>query len=361
MKNDFLSHADAAQRNRNNILHYVKAHQPISRTDIWEAMDISRASVTQIIRQLQESGLIVETGEGESTGGRKPRHLMLRAAAKKYYAFDWLTHTLCLMDLSGNMIREVAMQLPLGVTPEHFAEAILTEIQHMEAAGLCACEEAAGLVLSLPGLVDIRGGTVIYSVELDWHNVNVYELFRERFGDCVYVERLTNILALGEHAENSTEDTTHFQLFVLAPGGVGVATIVHGNCQHGANYMYGELGHIKLPVDIRCSCGQIGCLEAIVKDRLAKSGGVITEQILEYLSVGVATSVNISDARTIVLTGGLVEKMSREEREKFSELIRDKVTGREFRKLQIRFREDTKALVIKGIDAFFFDSYFPVE
>ena len=361
MKNDFLSHADAAQRNRNNILRYVKAHQPISRTDIWEAMDISRASVTQIIRQLQESGLIVETGEGESTGGRKPRHLMLRAAAKKYYAFDWLTHTLCLMDLSGNMIREVDMQLPLGVTPEHFAEAILTEIQHMEEAGLCACEEAAGLVLSLPGLVDIRGGTVIYSVELDWHNVNVYELFRERFGDCVYVERLTNILALGEHAENSTEDTTHFQLFVLAPGGVGVATIVHGNCQHGANYMYGELGHIKLPVDIRCSCGQIGCLEAIVKDRLAKSGGVITEQILEYLSVGVATSVNISDARTIVLTGGLVEKMSREEREKFSELIRDKVTGREFRKLQIRFREDTKALVIKGIDAFFFDSYFPVE
>jgi biotin operon repressor len=159
MKNDFLSHADAAQRNRNNILHYVKAHQPISRTDIWEAMDISRASVTQIIRQLQENGLIVETGEGESTGGRKPRHLMLRSAAKKYYAFDWLTHTLCLMDLSGNMIREVGMQLPLGVTPEFFAEAILKEIQHMEAAGLCACEEAAGLVLSLPGLVDIRGGT----------------------------------------------------------------------------------------------------------------------------------------------------------------------------------------------------------
>lgn len=361
MKNDFLSHADAAQRNRNNILQYLKAHQPISRTDIWEAMDISRASVTQIIRQLQESGLIVETGEGESTGGRKPRHLMLRATAKKYYAFDWLTHTLCLMDLGGNVIREVDMDLPLGVSPERFAEGILEQIQRMEAAGFCTRDESAGLVLSLPGLIDIRGGTVIYSVELDWHNVNVFDLFREWFDDCVYVERLTNILALGEHADGSSEDTTHFQLFVLAPGGVGVATIVHGNCQHGANYMYGELGHIKLPVDIRCSCGQRGCLEAIVKDCLSRSGGVITDQILEYLSVGVATSVNISDARTIVLTGALVERMDREERATFSRLIRDKVTGQEFRKLQIRFREDTKALVIKGIDAFFFDSYFPVE
>ena len=106
MKNNFLSHADAAQRNRNNILHFVRAHQPISRTDVWEKMDISRASVTQIMRQLQESGLIIETGEGESTGGRKPRYLMIRDDARKFFAFDWLSRTLFLMDLGGNVLRE---------------------------------------------------------------------------------------------------------------------------------------------------------------------------------------------------------------------------------------------------------------
>ena len=361
MKNAFLSHADAAQRNRNNILRYVKAHQPISRTDIWESMDISRASVTQIIRQLQESGLIIETGEGESTGGRKPRHLMFRAEAKKFYAFDWLTHTLCLMDLGGNVIREIDLDLFGKVTPETFAETILRQIERMESQGLCAREDAAGLALSLPGLIDIRTGTVIYSVEMEWHDVNVFDLFRDYFGDSVYVERLTNIMALGEYASGSAEDISHFQLFVLGTGGIGVATIVHGNCQHGANYMYGELGHIKLPVDVTCSCGQKGCLEAIVKEQLRCSGGKITDQILEYLSVGVATSVNISDAKTIVLTGALVEKMHQGEREKLSALICEKVTGQQLRKLHIRFREDTKALAIKGIGAFFFDSYFPTE
>lgn len=324
-------------------------------------MDISRASVTQIIRQLQESGLIVETGEGESTGGRKPRHLMFRAEAKKFYAFDWLTHTLCLMDLGGNVIREIDLDLFGKVTPETFAETILQQIDRMESQGLCAREDTAGLALSLPGLIDIRTGTVIYSVEMDWHDVNVFDLFRDYFGDSVYVERLTNIMALGEHASGSAEDISHFQLFVLGTGGIGVATIVHGNCQHGANYMYGELGHIKLPVDVPCSCGQRGCLEAIVKEQLRCSGGKITDQILEYLSVGVATSVNISDAKMIVLTGALVEQMHQGEREKFSAMICEKVTGQHLRKLHIRFREDTKALAIKGIGEFFFDSYFPTE
>ena len=82
MQTSFLSHADAAQRNRNIILHYVKKHDPISRTGIWEELDISRASVTQVIRQLEESNLILETGEGVSTGGRKPRYIMFNTASE---------------------------------------------------------------------------------------------------------------------------------------------------------------------------------------------------------------------------------------------------------------------------------------
>ena len=322
-------------------------------------MDISRASVTQIIRQLQESGLIVETGEGESTGGRKPRYLMLNDGAKKFYAFDGLTHTFFLMNVGGNVLREKRMVFSGTVQPESFAEAIIQSVEEFEDEGFCEPEEIAGLVLSLPGLVDIHTGTVTYAVELDWHNVNVRSLFRRRFGDNVFAEKLTNVMVLGEHA--GFKDASHFQLFVLGSGGIGVATVVHGSCQHGANCMYGELGHIKMPVDIPCSCGQTGCLEAIVKDLLRRSGGKVTEKILDYLSVGVATSVNISDAGTIVLTGDLVEQMTEAQRKKLTELVFQKVTGQQFRKIRILFRDQTKKLAVEGIGAFFFDSYFPVD
>lgn len=359
LRNNFLSHADAAQRNRNTILHFVKAHQPVSRTDIWESMEISRASVTQIIRQLQDGGLIVETGEGESTGGRKPRYLTLKDDARKFYAFDWLTNTFFLADLSGNVLWEKRMEFPKKVSADVFAEAILDAVDAVEDVGLCTPEEVAALVLSLPGFVDTRTGTVNYAVELDWHNVNVRSLFRRRFGDNVYVDKLTNIMALGEYA--ASKAVSHFQLFILGSGGIGVATIVHGGCQHGANCMYGELGHIKLPSDIPCSCGQTGCLEAIVKELLRQSGGVVTEEIMDYLAVGVATSVNISDAGTIVLTGDLVENMTVSQRKVLTERICQRVTGQQFRKLRILFRDQTKQLAVKGIGEFFFDNYFPLD
>ena len=361
MRNNFLSHTDAAQRNRNNILHFVRTYQPVSRTDIWEKMDISRASVTQIIRQLQESGLIMETGEGESTGGRKPRYLMLCDSARKFYAYDWPSRTLFLMDIGGNVLREMRVDFPAAVTPETFAETILSNVDKIEGEGLCPPEEVVGLVLSLPGLVDIHTGTVIYAVELDWRGVNIRQMFCRRFGDNVYVEKLTNIMALGEHADSHLDDPSHFQLFLLGSGGIGVATIVHGNCQHGANCMYGELGHIKLPVDVRCSCGQRGCLEAVIKEELRRSNGKITEDILYYLSVGVATSVNLSDARVIVLTGELVEQMDQQQRDTLSDMISQKVTGQQFRKFRVLFRDQTKQLAVQGIGAYFFDSYFPVE
>lgn len=361
MQNLFLSHADAALRNRNNILHYLKKHEPISRTDIWEGMSMSRASVTQVIRQLQESNLIIETGLGESTGGRKPRYIMFNGAGRKFYAFDWISRTLCLMDLGGKLLFEKPMLFDRGVQPMSFAAAIRREIDQIDAMNLCPSEEIIGFGLSLPGLIDSRSGCVIYSVELGWQNVSLMELFADRFDQNIFLERTSNVMALGEYNYGLTQGTSHLQLFILGSDGIGVSTIIHGSCQHGANYMHGELGHIKLPENVLCSCGQRGCLEAVVNDLMIRSGGVITEQILEYLAIGVATAINISDPGAILLVGSFVDQMTPEQKNWLACSIRAKVTGQHQRRLEIRFSHEIKALVLKGISAYVFDRFFAVD
>ena len=75
MKNMFLSHDEAATRNRNLVLRYIRENAPVSRTGIWENIDMSRASVTQIIKQFQENGMIADCFRGTSTGGRKPLYI----------------------------------------------------------------------------------------------------------------------------------------------------------------------------------------------------------------------------------------------------------------------------------------------
>lgn len=362
MQTSFLSHADAAQRNRNIILHYVKKHGPISRTGIWEELDISRASVTQVIRQLEESNLILETGEGVSTGGRKPRYIMFNTAAKKLFAFDWSSHTLCLMDMGGMVLQEKALSFSAGISPVAFAATLQQEIEAITSMNLCPPEEILGLGLALPGQIDSRNTTVIYSVELGWQNVSLSDLFYDTFEPNVFLERTGNVMALGEYTFGAGEETSHFLLFILGSDGIGVSTIIHGNSQHGANYMYGELGHIKMPQSqVICSCGQRGCLEAIVNSLMLQSGGSITDQVLEYLAVGVAAAINLSDPDTAIMVGSFVDAMPASQRELLSHAVLEKVTSQHLRRIKLRFSHDTKRLALKGICAYVFDRYFAVD
>lgn len=361
MQTSFLSHADAALRNRNNILHFIKKYGPISRTDIWSELNISRASVTQVIRQLLESDLIAETGAGESTGGRKPVYIEFNSTARKLYAFDWICRSLCLMDLGGRILAERTLDFASGLTPMAFAAAIEREIAQIDALGLYRPNELLGFGIALPGLIDHIGATVLYSVELGWQNVSLHALFHERFGENIYLERTGNVMALGASTTGEARSVSHIQLIILSHDGIGASTVIHGDCQHGTNYMYGELGHIKMPSDVVCSCGQRGCIEAVVNDLMLQSGGVITDQILEYLSIAASTALNISDAGYCILVGSYVDALTPAQKLTLSELMRQKLTGTHLRRIKFCYCHDTRRLSLDGICANVFDRYFSIN
>jgi len=361
MHTTFLSHEDAAVRNRNMVLKYIKRYGPVSRTDIWEKMNISRASVTQIIRQLQDRGLVLEIGERESTGGRKPTLVEFNGSAKKIYAFDWSSKVLALIDMNTAILYEKKMEFAARVSPMAFAADILAEIAIIDKLGLCDQDEIVGIGLGLPGIIEPRTDTVIYSTDLGWQNVNMKALFANRFGSNVFLERIGNLMLIGENAHRKDKSARHSQLFILSSGGIGAAAIVRDECQHGTNSMYGELGHIKIPSDVICSCGQRGCLEAVIADLLMKSNGEFSDSVLEHLAIGISTALNISDAGVAILVGSYVEDMTQEQRDKLRDLIIRKLTIYNMRTLEIVFSIDVKKLALDGIGTYVFDRYYPVD
>lgn len=360
MQHSFLSHEEEARRNRNNILHYIKKHGPISRTDIWKHMDVSRASVTQVVRQLQENNLILEGDEGESTGGRKPQYIQFNGMAKKLYAFDWASRTLCLMSMGGDILYEKKISFDSDVTAVKFVTTMDKEVNSIKEKGLCAAEDIVGFGLALPGLIDSKNTIVINSVELGWQNVNLQELFRHHFSEKIYLERYGNLMALGEQSMEKFKTSEHFQLFILDAGGIGVSTLIHSNCQHGANYMHGELGHIKMPSDVICSCGQRGCLEAVVHELMVRSGGKLSDEILEYLAMGVSAAINILDSSVAILVGSYVEMMTQTQKDLLIQSIRSKLTSQQLRKIDIHFSKETKRMALTGISEYVFSSYFEI-
>lgn len=67
--------------NRQIVLTYVREREPISRAEIARETELQRSTVSAIVEDLTREGLIEEVGEGESTGGRRPTMLKLRAYA----------------------------------------------------------------------------------------------------------------------------------------------------------------------------------------------------------------------------------------------------------------------------------------
>jgi predicted NBD/HSP70 family sugar kinase len=125
--------------------------------------------------------------------------------------------------------------------------------------------------------------------------------------------------------------------------------------------MHGELGHIKLNSDEACSCGQRGCLEAVVSRALADSCGKLTYEILDFLAIGVSTGINISDPDAILIVGSFINQMSEGQKKYLETAIHERVTGKHMRKLEVAFSSETKAIAFDGMINYVFNRYFAVE
>src|SRR4051812_25212104 len=93
--------------NRQIILNYVRERAPISRAEISHETELQRSTVSLIVDELKDQGFIDEI-EGESTGGRPPILLQLRAAGPIAIGVDLGTKqtVVATSDLAGRTLRE---------------------------------------------------------------------------------------------------------------------------------------------------------------------------------------------------------------------------------------------------------------
>ena len=91
--------------NRQIVLNYVREKEPISRAEISQETELQRSTVSLIVDELKQRGLIYEI-EGESTGGRPPTLLRLRAAGWMAIGVDVGTAqtTIAVADLVGRVV-----------------------------------------------------------------------------------------------------------------------------------------------------------------------------------------------------------------------------------------------------------------
>ena len=134
----------------------LREREGISRAEIARETKLQRSTVSAIVEELKGEGLVEEVAKGESTGGRRPRMLKLRAAGADRHGCSNRPHpriTVASSDLAGRLIDQEEF-----VTDPDLSKTLSRVIDCVREFSRRNGGSIDGVGLCLPGLVDPASG-----------------------------------------------------------------------------------------------------------------------------------------------------------------------------------------------------------
>ncbi|MCA0296782.1 MAG: ROK family protein [Actinobacteria bacterium] len=234
------------------------------------------------------------------------------------------THAI-LLSASGQVLAQRVRPTEVG-TDGVIAAALAAADDCLGSTGLVRSDLAC-VGVGIPGQVDHRTGEVRTAVNLGIERLDLGARLSSEFGVPVSVDNDVKAAALGAAAHLGIGDLSYLNVGT----GVAAATLAEGRLVRGPGNLAGEIGHIPVaPGGVRCVCGQLGCLEAVVGGgriaaRLAPLAPAVTlptlvaaaaagdpDAVAEagVISAGIATAVQLlvltQGSALVVLGGGVI-------------------------------------------------------
>ena len=247
------------------VLRTVFQHPLTNRAEVARQTGLTKTTVSEIIANLLEVGLVEETGVGSSAGGKPPTLLNPVARARQVICLDLESKEFrgALVDLTGQL--ENRINIPAeGLTSEAALKRVFVLIESLLAA---ADTPILGIGVGSPGLVDAKGERILYSVNLSWRDIPLGPMLQERFSLPVYISNDSQAAALAEYIYGNRPSTDNMVL-IKSGQGIGSGIIIQGEIFRGDGFGTGEIGHLRVVENgPTCTCGNSGCLEAVASNR----------------------------------------------------------------------------------------------
>jgi len=257
------THKHTKEHNRNLVLKTIVDHNTISRAEVARITRLTRTTVSEIVSDLIEEGLVNEIGVGPSFVGKNPILLSLVEDSRWAIGLD-LAHNLftgALVNLRGNF-RDL-VSLPVNDRNGEDALSLVYEI--LDRLTQNAHQPLVGIGVGTPGLVNTSEGVVINAVNLNWQNLPLTRLLQNRYHLPVSVLNDSQAAAIGEYMYGSNHRTDDHLVVINVRHGIGSGIIINGELFQGNGGSAGEIGHVVVvPVGgLPCRCGNRGCLETV--------------------------------------------------------------------------------------------------
>jgi len=225
------------------VLDAVRAVGTTSQADLIRATNLSTGTIVSIVRGLSELGLLAQTGQGASRGGRRPTLLRLNPAAAFVLSCQVGSDraTAGVLDLGASVLSRRELPIRRELRPGNFIADLVASLQNqVRELGICH-QRIAGLGLSLHGPVDAERGVMLFSEHLGWRDVPFRDELARALDLPVFAEAETRAIALAEQRWGAARDAQDFVLVEL-DAGIGMVQVLDGRLCRGSHSLAGELG-----------------------------------------------------------------------------------------------------------------------
>ena len=241
-------------------------------------------TITKLIAELIEEGIVGNYGPIDTNGGRKPSAYGINPKAFYYLGIEVKRHSVSIgIQSADNKMVKISENINYALENNRDSLNKLCEIiNSFIDQSKIRREKIVGACVNLTGRINSREG-FSYSY-FYFEETPLAKIIGDQISVRTYLENDSRAMTYGEYHCGAAQDEQEV-LFVNMSWGLGMGIICKGQLYYGKSGYSGEFGHS--PVfdnDIICQCGKKGCMETEV------SGWALERNIKEKLKAG-STSI----------------------------------------------------------------------
>ena len=322
--------SDYKKSNRGQVLRLIATGECKNRTELTEAMGLTKMAISRIVSEMIEAGLVAEQELSVQNDSRRaPIGLAISPKAPKAVGLliqrEYCEAVLC--DLELHIRKRETVFYGKQIDKEQLIRdmfRVLDTILYGEDNVIAIGAASIGPVSSSTGM--ILKPFYFFGIE----DIPVVSLLKERYHLPVFLEHDNQCAAICEHLYGNGRKYQDV-LFLGVGSGIGSGIISNGKQYRNNRGLPPEIGHVSIDINGKqCSCGGRGCVELYVRTpevlkKLQYHTGKlynfktycgmekepVVEQILNdmvtQLASAVVSTVNILNSELILLGGDAVD------------------------------------------------------
>lgn len=249
---------DYKMSNKAKIAKFIYKQNETSKQEICKLLGLSMPTVLQNIKELIDTGIVVEVGKYQSTGGRKAKALSISENIKYSIGVDITNNhiSFVLLNLKGNMIKKERIRCRYEDSLDYY-ETLGRLVDNFIKESNVDIDKILGVGISIPGIVDEDNLILTRSHTLKLSNISLKNFIQFiKYDTCFKND--ANSAAYAEITLNNKQC-----IYLSLSNTVGGAIYMNNSIYMGDNLKSAEFGHIIIRPDGKsCYCGKNGCVDA---------------------------------------------------------------------------------------------------